>query len=80
MRWCAAPSRRAAAARAHCTTADAWSTPEASTVLFSIRARARVATPQTLLHVNTQSHERKAATAVIETEALVCSGSRCSSP
>jgi hypothetical protein len=33
------------------------------------------------LHVNTRSHERKAATeAVIDTEALVCSGSRCSSP
>ncbi len=35
---------------------------------------------QTLLHVNTQSHERKAAAVVIDTEALVCSGSRCSSP
>ncbi len=36
---------------------------------------------QTLMHVNTRSHKRKAATeAVIVTEALVCSGSRCSSP
>ena len=54
--------------------------PKASTVLFLIRARARVATPQTLWHVSTQSHKRRAAAVVIDTEALVCSGSRCSSP
>ncbi len=35
---------------------------------------------QTLLHVSTQSHKHKAAAVVIDTEALVCSGSRCSSP
>ena len=36
---------------------------------------------QTLLHASTRSHKRKAVTqAVIDTEALVCSGSRCSSP
>jgi hypothetical protein len=39
-------------------------------VLFSSRARARVATPQTLLHVSTQSHRRKAAAVIIDTEAL----------
>ena len=81
MRWCAAanpaeplPHKRTAPLRMRRVP------PKASTVLFSIRARARVATPQTLLHVSTQSHKRKAAAVVIDTEALVCSGSRCSSP
>ena len=36
---------------------------------------------KTRLHVNTRSHKRNAVTqAAIDTAALVCSGSRCSSP
>ncbi len=84
MRWCSAANpRRAAAAQAHCATADAYSTPRRR-VLCYFRFEPALESPrrQTLLHMSTQSHKRKAAAVVIDTEALVCrcSGSRCSSP
>ena len=56
---------------------------EASTVLPAGRARARIATPTDPIIAceHPIAHKRKAAKgAVIDTEALVCSGSRCSSP
>jgi hypothetical protein len=44
-------------------------------------AHCRVATPTDRLPVNSRSHKCNAATeAAVDTEALVCSGSRCSSP
>ena len=56
--------------------------PKASTVLLASRARARFAAPTDLVACDHPiAHKRKAvAEAVIDTEALVCSGSRCSSP
>jgi hypothetical protein len=70
--------RRAAAAQAHCTSAYALSTPEeASTVLPA--SRAPISDPVACEHPI--PHKRKAVAEVaVDTEALVCSGLRCSSP
>ena len=56
--------------------------PKASTVLFLSRARARVAAPTDLVACEHPiALKRKAvARGAIDSEALVCSGSRCSSP
>jgi hypothetical protein len=56
--------------------------PKASTVLFSSRARARVAAPTDLVACEHPiALKRKAvARGAIDSEALVCSGSRCSCP
>ena len=56
--------------------------PKASTLLSAGRARARIATPTDPVACEHQiAHKRTAATeAVTDTEALVCSDSRCSSP
>jgi hypothetical protein len=84
MHWCAAanpaeplPHKRTAPVRTRRGTPE-----EASAVLPSSRARARVAAPTDLVACEHPiAHGCKAvAEAVIDTEALVCSGSRCSSP
>ncbi len=84
MHWCAAanPTERLR----HNGTAPLRmrrGTPEeASTVLLASRARARVATPtDPVACEHPIAHGCKAVTqAAVDTEALVCSGSRCSSP
>ncbi len=83
VRWCAAanpaeplPHKRTALVRMP-------RVPRKRRVLCYYRVEPAHESPrrQTLLHVNIRSHKRKAATeAVIDTEGLVCSGSRCSSP
>ena len=83
MHWCAAanpaeplPHKRTAPVRMR-------RVPPKRRVLCYYRVEPAHESPrrQTRLHVNTRSHKRKAATeAVIDAEALVCSGSRCSSP
>jgi hypothetical protein len=85
VRWCVAanpaeplPHKRTAPVRMRRGTPE-----EASAVLSSGRARARVATPTDPIIAceHPIAHKRKAvAEAVIDTEALVCSGSRCTSP
>ena len=75
--------RRAAAAQAHRTSAYAYS-PQSTRRQVLCHFRLEPAHDsqrrQTRLHVNTRSHKRKAAAVVIGTEALVCSGLRCSLP
>ena len=83
MRWCAAatpPSHCDTTALRHCVCVEV--PEEVSTVLSASRARARVATPKDPVACKHPiAHKRKAvAAAAIDTEALVCSGSRCSSP
>ena len=78
MRWCAAanpaeplPHKRTAPVRMRRVP------PKASTLLPA--SRAPISDPVACEHPT--AHGRKAvAEAVIDTEALVCSGSRCSSP
>ncbi len=83
MRWCAAahpaeplPHKRIAPVRMR------RAPPKASAVLSAGRARARIAMPtDPVACEHPIAHKRKAVTqAVIDSEALVCSGSRCSSP
>jgi hypothetical protein len=84
VRWCAAanpaePCRTGALH--HCVCVEY--PPKASAVLSSSRARARVAAPTDPIIAceHPIAHGCKAATeAEIDTEALVCSGSRCSCP
>ncbi len=80
MRWCAAanpaellPHKRTAPLRMRRVP------PKRVLCCFRVEPAHRVATPTDLV-ASTQSHKRKAATVVIDTEALVCSGWRCSSP
>ncbi len=83
MHWCAAANPAEPLPHKRTCTVRMRRVPPKRRVLCCQRVEPAHEPPRRLtqLHVNTRSHERKAATeAVIDTEALVCSGSRCSSP